>query len=590
MTSPDHDSRIGVRGSLFDSLRERVPDLRPVLASKATLAITSHLVEDLVARSPGRTVLVSGFQHGRHWAVERDRYLELAGANDIIAVFAGNEPPPVWNVDHVGVRLRDDDPLSQEWFVLALGPQLAVTLCGLDAHPLSGPRGPKEEGDRLFETVWSFDPEVARMACDVVLDAIGSSAPERAEEVRARVAEVTGAEVEPADVARGADNIVAGLLERMERLRMSEKRAERAASQAKTDFLSRMSHELRTPLNAVLGFAQVLELNAGEDTREPLEHILHAGRHLLELIDEVLDISRIEAGRLELALEPIDLAEPLRECIAVITPLADQRDVSMVVTVPDGLRVTGDRRRLSQIFFNLLSNAVKYNAEGGEIRVDGAVEDGWVSVRVRDTGAGIAAEDIGRLFVAFERLGDTGEVEGTGLGLALSQRMAEAMGGRIDADSRRGRGTVFTLRLPPLAEPEPAASAERPLTVPGRRTVLYVEDNASNIRLVEWILATRGDVELVGAAQGKRGLELARELAPAIILLDVHLPDRSGQDILAELRGDPATAGIPVIVVTADAMVRFDELEAAGATAALTKPVDVRELLATVARLLDQEP
>ena len=589
------DTRIGVRRSLFDALRERNPGMRPVLASKATMVITSHLVEDLVARAPGRTVLISGFQHGRHWAVERDRYLELAGGNDIIAVFAGQEPPPVWDVDHVGIRLRDGDPLSQEWFVLALGPQLAVTLCGLDAHPLTGPRTPREEGDRLFETVWSFDPEVARIACGVVLDAVAESAPERAEQVRGQIEAATLDTPGAGDVAAGADNIVAGMLERIERLRLSEKRAERAASQAKTEFLSRMSHELRTPLNAVLGFAQVLELDATEQTREPLEHILHAGRHLLGLIDEVLDISRIEAGRLDLVPEALDLGEPLRECVALVSTLADQRSIAVELAIEPSLPVVGDRKRLSQIFINLLSNAVKYNAEGGTIRVEGVRDDaaGRIAVRIRDTGAGIAAEDIGRLFVPFERLGEGGEVEGTGLGLALALRMATAMGGGIDVDSRRGRGSVFTVWLPLHAEaPAPEALVREapdrtPPALPGRRRVLHIEDNPSNVRLVEWILGTRGDLDVVAAGRAARGLELAAELAPALILLDVHLPDGSGGEVLERLKADPRTAAIPVVVVTADAMTDLAALEAASAAATLTKPVDVRGLLGTVAGLLD---
>ncbi len=596
MTSA-HENRIPVESSLFAALRARRPEIPPLWASKATLVATSHLIEDLVRRSPGPNVLLSGFQHGRHWAAERDRYLALAGGAEVIAVFAGEDPPPDWEAEHIGVRLRAGDPLTQEWFVLALGPQVAVTLCGLDAAPPEASE-PPDEGDRLFETIWSFSPEVAATAAEVVLDARAQSAPE--EVARVRVA-LEGARAEPLSaevVGRGADEIVAGLLDRVERLRVREKETERRANEAKTEFLSRMSHELRTPLNAILGFGQLLELEGtarSPDERESVEQILKAGRHLLALINEVLDISRIESGRLGLSPEPVALGEVVEEAVALIRPLARQRgialDVSGVPAAPRHARAA--RQRLAQVLINLLSNAVKYGEAGGPVAVTASEEDGRVRIAVHDTGRGIAPADLQRLFMPFERLaaGDS-TTEGTGLGLALSQRLMIAMGGRLEAESEIGRGSTFTAILP-AAAPAPDAAALGPASeaLPDRvgpaRRVVHIEDNRSNRRLVERVLGRHGSFELLAAGTGQEGSRLVREMAPELVLLDLHLPDEGGEAVLARLRADPATREIPVVVVSADATPRhIERLRAAGAAAYLTKPIDVRLLLETLDALL----
>jgi len=597
MTSVD-ENRIPVGRSLFAALRERRPDVVPLHASKATLVATSHLVEDLVRRSPGPNVLLSGFQHGRHWAVERDRYLELAGAAEVIAVFAGEEPPPEWDTEHVGVRLRGGDALAQEWFVLALGPEVAVTLCGLDAVP---PRAgdPADEADRLFETIWSFSPEVARSAAEVVLDAVAESAPDQVERVRGPMEAASGHSLTAEVVSRGADEVLAGLLDRVERLRGREKSVERRANEAKTEFLSRMSHELRTPLNAILGFAQLLELEEAPrsaDEDESVGQILKAGRHLLALINEVLDISRIEAGRLGLSPEAVALTEVVEEAVGLIRPLADQRGIVLDLSEmgEDPMHALADRQRLAQVLINLLSNAVKYDEPGGTVAVAVSGGGGRVRVAVRDTGPGIAADDLDRLFVPFERLAaaDTA-TEGTGLGLALSHRLVVAMGGRLEVESKRGRGSTFTVTLPaaaPAPDPDPLTPApglpvaERP--GPARR-VVYIEDNLSNRRLVERVLGRHGNVELLAAASGKEGHRLVRATLPDLVLLDLHLPDAGGEEVLAWLREDPATRPIPVVVVSADATPRHVErLRDAGAAAYLTKPIDVRLLLETLDAVL----
>jgi signal transduction histidine kinase/CheY-like chemotaxis protein len=582
--------RIPVRGSLHAALRAARPEIRPIQASKATLVATSHLVEELVARSRGPSILVSGFQHGRHWAVERDRYLELASDHEVIAVFAGREPPPEWDVRHVGIRLRDGDPLAQEWFVLALGPEVAVTLCGLDALPAADP---VDEAERRFETIWSFDPEVARIAAEVVLDAVAESAPERVASVRAALVEASGEPLTAQVVSRGADEILAGLLDRVERLRARERAIERRANDAKTEFLSRMSHELRTPLNAILGFAQLLELDTvvrSPEERDNVAQILRAGRHLLALINEVLDISRIEAGRLGLSPEAVDVHEVLEEALALIRPLADQRRIALsaLAVAPGGAHVLADRQRLAQVLINLLSNAVKYTPEGGEVVVAATLAGPRVRLAVRDTGQGIAAEDLERLFVPFERLEPSAGVEGTGLGLALSHRLVLAMAGRLEVDSAPGRGSTFTVVLPAAEAPAAAAAAADPPhadspVAPSGRRIVYVEDNLSNRRLVERLFERHGTAELRGASTGAEGRTLVRELLPDVVLLDLHLPDLGGEELLAELRADPATAGIPVIVITADATPRqVERLRRAGAAAYLSKPIDLRLLLETV--------
>jgi len=486
------------------------------------------------------------------------------------------------------VRLRSGDPLTQEWFVLALGPDVAVTLCGLDAGARLPPEGevaPADDSDRLFEVVWSFSPGVARDAFGVVRDAIAQAAPDRLPEVDRALAGADQLEPVSAElVARGADHLVAGLMERVERSRRLERRTAARASLAKTEFLSRMSHELRTPLNVILGFTQLMQLDGrSEEDREGLEHVERAGRHLLQLIDEVLDIARIEEGRLQLTLEDVPVGAVVEEALSLIRPLAGRRgivvDARGVAASP--LVVHADRRRLRQVLLNLLANAVKYNAEHGriDVRVAGP-HGGLVRIAVADTGPGIPAADQERIFVPFERATGDEEIEGTGLGLPITQRLAAAMAGRVELDSRVGRGSTFAVLLPgsdPTPAPEPASD---------ERVVVYVEDNAANVRLIERALAGTG-LLVRSAPTAARGLELARRLDPALVLLDLNLPDQHGSTVLAALQQDAATRDVPVVVVSSDALpATADRLLAAGARAFLTKPLDLRELRAVVDEVL----
>jgi signal transduction histidine kinase/CheY-like chemotaxis protein len=369
-----------------------------------------------------------------------------------------------------------------------------------------------------------------------------------------------------------------------------------AANGSKTVFLSRMSHELRTPLNAVLGFAQLLELeDLDVEQRESVDQILKGGHHLLELINEVLDISRIESGDLALSPEAVLVDDVLGEAVDLVRPLAANQSIQLVGHSHANCaeHVFADRQRLKQILLNLLSNAVKYNRVGGTVEVDCELSTpNRLRLKVSDTGPGIPDDQLDRVFVPFERLGaERSRVEGTGIGLALSRRLAEAMGGSIGVESTVGRGSTFWVELPvvegPVERYERLGRVDdaptRPSSDTPARKVLYIEDNVANLRLVQRIMERRHDIEIIPAMQGRLGLELAREHHPMLILLDLHLPDIAGDLVLQQLCDDPATASIPVVVVSADATSgQTQRLLAAGASGYLSKPFDVSELLRVV--------
>jgi len=368
-----------------------------------------------------------------------------------------------------------------------------------------------------------------------------------------------------------------------------------AANRAKTEFLSRMSHELRTPLNAIIGFAQILELDGLDERQaESVDQILKGGRHLLELINEVLDISRIESGQLTMSVEPVLVRDAVSEAISLIGPLAEERRIRLRSSITDdGLWALADRQRLKQVLLNLLVNAVKYGrADGTAVLSCSRTDGGRLRFTVADDGPGIAPELQERLFAPFERLGaDASTVEGTGLGLALSRALIVGMGGTMGMDSSPGEGTTFWFELPQAEAAEeraPEVGAAAPVKGAGRSgTVLYIEDNLSNVRLIERALERLGDVRLLPAMLGRLGLELAREHRPDVILLDLHLPDIAGEEVLARLVAEPATRRIPVVVLSADASSsQADRLLASGARAYLTKPIDVLAFLDLVGELL----
>jgi signal transduction histidine kinase/ActR/RegA family two-component response regulator len=367
------------------------------------------------------------------------------------------------------------------------------------------------------------------------------------------------------------------------------------ANSAKNDFLSRMSHELRTPLNVVLGFGQLLEMGEiDDDQRRSVGHILSAGRHLLDLVNEVLDLSRIESGRMTISPEPVELADLAGEAIDLIRPLADDRGIRIVAGLETCHHlVVADRQRLKQVVLNLLSNAVKYNRDGGEVELS-CREAGpdRLSLLVRDTGPGIPRALRDKLFEPFERLGADQAVEGTGLGLALSKQLVELMGGTIGVDTEEGEGSTFWVELAMTGAPVGDAGERAPDEMVAERTstaltrrVLLIEDNLANLKLIEALLEERAGTELLPAMTGRLGVELAREHQPDLILLDQHLPDIPGAEVLQRLKATPETRAIPVVIVSADAtpgqLRRVLEL---GAVAYVTKPIDVPAFL----ELLDQ--
>jgi PAS domain S-box-containing protein len=373
------------------------------------------------------------------------------------------------------------------------------------------------------------------------------------------------------------------------------------ANRAKTDFLSHMSHELRTPLNAVIGFAQLLAKDdLAPDQRESVEQILHGAEHLLGLINEVLDISGIERGTLSLSIEAVDVESVVTEAIELMTPLAAARRLRIEVRPPPGaceLLVWADRQRVRQVLLNLLSNAVKYTPPGGSITVAWTSrDDSSILLEVEDTGPGIAPQDLDRVFAPFERLGEQpGATEGTGIGLALTKGLVEQMGGVIGVRTELGAGTTFTVTLRDAraaaasgrrsAEPaRPRMTARAmPTGATRRELVLYVEDELANLRLVERILAATDRFELISAGTGELGIELAAVRRPAVILLDLHLPDLPGSEVMQQLRVDQRTRDIPIVIISADATESQQRRSLArGARAFVTKPIDVDELVAVL--------
>jgi PAS domain S-box-containing protein len=373
-------------------------------------------------------------------------------------------------------------------------------------------------------------------------------------------------------------------------LKIARLEAERA-NRAKSEFLSRMSHDLRTPLNAILGFAQILELaSLGPEERESVTQILKGGQHLLQLINEVLDIARIEAGHLSLSVEPVNAGEIVQQAVELVRPLAGARAIAIDVHLPPHeVVIRADRQRLNQVLLNLLSNAVKYNRPGG--RVTAGIEsfdDGRVRIAVTDTGPGIPPAKLALLFQPFERLGaEQLGIEGTGLGLALSWRLAEAMEGTLGVTSEVDRGSTFWIELADCDAVQPRAATSRDGHGAAEHAqpeiagvVLYIEDNHSNVRLMQRVLQRRPNVRLRHAATGADGIRIARDERPGLIFLDLHLPDMSGEDVLEQLWQDPELRRIPVAILSADATPAHpSRLKASGAIAYLTKPLEIREVI-----------
>jgi CheY-like chemotaxis protein len=355
-----------------------------------------------------------------------------------------------------------------------------------------------------------------------------------------------------------------------------------------------MSHELRSPLNAILGFAQLMESDSPSPApaqKEGIAQILKAGWHLLKLINEILDLAKVESGQVPMSQEPVSLPEVILECQGIVETQAEQHDLKMnfpQLNIP--YFVHADRTRLKQVLINLLSNAIKYNSKQGMVEIKCFEKTpGRIRVSIRDTGAGLSPEQLAQLFQPFNRLGqEVGGEEGTGIGLVVAKRLVELMGGVIGVESTVGVGSVFWFELASVAKPHlsieggETAVLKQP-HVPRKaqpHTVLYVEDNPANLILVEQIIARHPDIHLLTAVNGKSGIEIARSNKPDAILMDINLPDINGFEALKILREDPLTMHIPVIAISANAMqLDIDRGQMAGFFSYLTKPIKVNEFM-----------
>lgn len=386
------------------------------------------------------------------------------------------------------------------------------------------------------------------------------------------------------DISRQKENELAVQATKLE--------AERA-NQAKTEFLSSMSHELRTPMNAIFGFAQILEFDErlDKDQQDSVHEILKAARHLLGLIDEVLDLAKIESGRMTLSIETVVLGPIVEECEQLLRPLANDRQISLCMPAGLACAVQADRVRLKQVLLNLLSNAIKYNQLQGEVRLSVEVGGPRVRIMVADTGRGIAPEDLSRLFQPFNRLdAEHSRIEGTGIGLVISRRLVEAMGGTIEVNSTPGQGSCFWFELP-QADPERAAihAQELPRGIKSEEQnqdhILYIDDNPVNLKLVTQMLGKLRNILLVTAHTPELGIELAQSRKPCLILLDINMPRMDGYEVLQVLKAGLQLRHVPVIAVSANAMPRDIERGiAAGFADYLTKPIDVGRFLESVDR------
>jgi signal transduction histidine kinase/CheY-like chemotaxis protein len=382
--------------------------------------------------------------------------------------------------------------------------------------------------------------------------------------------------------------LIARVLRDARRLDAAREEANRA-NEAKSRFLSHMSHEMRTPLAAILGFAEILQRDTSGKAREWAGHIVHGGRHLLSLINELLEISRIEAGKMTLATESVDLRSAVVEVLNLAAPLAAERGIRLEFPAESRAhpQALADPMRLRQVLLNLVANAIKYNREAGTVSVSvDEMPHGTVRVAVTDTGEGIAAETLEKLFSPFERLGaESGPVEGSGLGLVVTKGLVEAMHGRLEVESELGAGTTFSFELP---TEDAAEVAPLPAPVAAAGDVLYIEDNSANLQLVETVLADlRPGLELRTATTGTAGANLAEQRRPDLLLLDLNLPDMSGEEVLRRLRARPETADVPILILSADSTSRnVTRLLETGADAYLTKPLDIPQFLDVVDSLL----
>jgi signal transduction histidine kinase/CheY-like chemotaxis protein len=372
------------------------------------------------------------------------------------------------------------------------------------------------------------------------------------------------------------------------------------ANKTKSEFLSSMSHELRTPMNAILGFGQLMNYDdsLSAENKDNVLEILKAGEHLLSLINDVLDLAKVESGHIDLSLEPVEVCPLVKECLSLISTLADKRNIHISHVGLQGAAVRADRTRLRQALLNLLSNAIKYNREGGTVKLElKAAGADRLRILVTDSGQGISAKNLTELFKPFNRLeAENTSVEGTGIGLTITRRIVEMMGGSVEVKSEVGAGSTFWIELPleslrAGAQSQAGIASDSTLSTAvadvAKHTVLYIEDNPSNIKLVAQLLGHRQHIHLLTAHTPELGIELAMSRLPKLILLDINMPGMDGYQVLQIFKTEPGLKHIPVIAVTANAMARdIEHGIAAGFTDYLTKPISVIRFFETIDRCL----